>query len=84
MTDGTSGMPLCNILVVSPNLNNLDIDSYKASVEKIVSPLIIDKGYTINGLFDAFLGFIGDGNIEYQVYKNDVPYVIQVEPLCRK
>ncbi|MDQ0086872.1 hypothetical protein J2T12_000266 [Paenibacillus anaericanus] len=84
VTDGTSGMPLCNILVASPNLNNLDLDSYKASVEKIVSPLIIDKGYTINGLFDAFLGFIGDGNIEYQVYKNDVPYVIQVEPFMQE
>ncbi|GGH15231.1 hypothetical protein [Paenibacillus segetis] len=86
VSDGTSGMPLYNIQVESSNLNELDFESYKVTLKKIVVPLITSNGYKLDSddLDAAFLGFIGDGNIEYQVKKNDAPYVIQVEPFLKE
>ncbi|RCX23630.1 hypothetical protein DFP94_1011232 [Fontibacillus phaseoli] len=89
VVDAVSGSPLINVLVKSPNLNDLNGEAYVSALEELVTPLILEKGYKLDGkLDDSFVGFQGDGTMEYEVTKPGglVPALclIHVEPFTKE
>ncbi|WP_410768693.1 hypothetical protein [Fontibacillus sp. BL9] len=89
VVDAVSGSPLLNVLIESPNLNELNGETYISALEELVTTLILEQGYKLDGkLDDSFVGFQGDGTMEYEVTKPGglVPglCLIHVEPFTKE
>ncbi|SDE86309.1 hypothetical protein SAMN04488542_1034 [Fontibacillus panacisegetis] len=88
VVEGISGMPLYNLFIQSRNLNELSFRDYLAAIEELVLPILKEKGYSVDSDLDPFFnGYIGDGFIEYQLFKDHAEdgnqYIVHVEPFTK-